>query len=301
MDSLIFLFSFFCATACLFFAVESFWENEIRAPRIALAGTTFFIFVGGAVYLIPIIQPFAVALFFLIGLGCLIFLIPNPANPDVLKGPLGQIVAEPSRFDERDTVFARNRSLPPLAEAYRTYYASHPDKETKDAERRNKGGPVGRTGAIDNEYPPNVAMIDACFQIPPMLGIHAQAAPKQDTPHRPPDPKKASAIVKGFSRHLGADLVGICRVNPKWTYSHRGEIHYDNWNDWGKKIELPLPFSVVIATEMEHEMVKAGPHTPALMASAKNYAKGAFIVTALSRWFASMGYRASAQHSRPYA
>jgi reductive dehalogenase len=107
-------------------------------------------------------------------------------------------------------------------------------------------------------------------------------------------------IVKGFARRIGADLVGICRVNPAWAYSRRGEIFYGNWDDWGREIPEPLPYAVVVATEMDHENVGAGPHTPALFESACNYGKGAYLTTLLSRWFAGMGYRAVAQHSRRY-
>jgi reductive dehalogenase len=227
-------------------------------------------------------------------------LIPSSANSSALKGAIGSAVGKPKRFDERDTVFARNRSLPEGSEIYQKYYAAHPDRKGADSERRKKGGPVGRVGAIDNEHPLNVAMIDACFQMPPIFGIHAHANPNPDIPRLSLDPKRGAAVVKGFARHLGADLVGICRVNPDWAYSHRGEIFYGNRDDWGKEIEPPFPVAVVIATEMSAEFVGAGPHTPALLESSKNYAKGAFITTVLSRWFAAMGYRASAQHSRHY-
>ncbi len=51
---------------------------------------------------------------------------------------------------------------------------------------------------------------------------------------------------------------------------------------------------------MDHGNVGAGPHTPALFESAFNYGKGAFVTSILARWFAGMGYRAAAQHSRHY-
>ena len=89
-------------------------------------------------------------------------------------------------------------------------------------------------------------------------------------------------------------------MNPAWAYSQRGEIFYGNWDDWGREIPESLPYAVVIATEMDHGNVGAGPHTPALFESAFNYGQGAFITTILSRWFAAMGYHAVAQHSRHY-
>ena len=61
------------------------------------------------------------------------------------------------------------------------------------------------------------------------------------------EPEKATRIVKEWARHLGADLVGICRVDPRWAYSHRGEIHYGEWDEWGSPVPEPLPYAVVVA------------------------------------------------------
>jgi reductive dehalogenase len=106
--------------------------------------------------------------------------------------------------------------------------------------------------------------------------------------------------VKGFALHLGAVQAGTCRVDPKWSYSNRGEIFYDNWEDWGQELPDPLPYAVVIATEMDHGNVCTGPHTPAVVESGTNYALGAYITTLLASWFAHMGYKASADHHRHY-
>jgi reductive dehalogenase len=143
-------------------------------------------------------------------------------------------------------------------------------------------------------------MVKTVFSLPAMLGPHAEPKPDDSQPKCEIDPSRASEIVKGFGLHLGASQIGICRVDPRWTYSHRGEIFYDNWDDWGKEIPVPLPYAVVIATEMDHENVGAGPHSPAVVESGANYAKGAYITTLLAGWFAQMGYRASADHNRHY-
>ena len=68
----------------------------------------------------------------------------------------------------------------------------------------------------------------------------------------------------------------------------------------GKEIDDPLPYAVVIATEMDLENVGAGPHTPALVESSANYALGAYITTILAQWFGGLGYRAVAHHNRHY-
>ena len=112
-------------------------------------------------------------------------------------------------------------------------------------------------------------------------------------------PEEATERVKGYALRLGADLVGITQINPLWVYSVRGEIFHENWEDWGKEI-VPDRYAVVFATEMALEMLGAAPHTPTVMESMRNYAKGAFIATQLAKFIANLGYSATANHLRHY-
>ncbi len=284
----------------IIFTMESIREKEPRAPWIGLVGVMILMGMALLIIYIPALRiPTAIG-FGLVILFFLICLVPGKPNPQAIRGSMGYVVKDFKRFDERDIVFARNRSLPPDSEVYRRYYEAHPEKEKKDAERRAKGGPLGKIGSIDKGYSPNVSMIKANFELPVILGPYAQADPDPESTRVAIDPVKMTKIVKGFAKHLGADLVGICKVNPMWTYSHRGEIFYNNWDEWGSEISDPLPYAVVIATEMDHKNVGAAPHSPSLVESACNYSMGAFITTVLSQWFASMGYKAVAHHSRHY-
>jgi len=113
-------------------------------------------------------------------------------------------------------------------------------------------------------------------------------------------PEEATERIKGYTLNLGADLVGVCKINPLWIYSHRGEIFYDNWEDWGKPIELNHQYAVVFAEEMDFDIIGSAPHTPTVMESMKNYAKGAHISTQVARFIANMGYSATANHLRHY-
>jgi reductive dehalogenase len=282
------------------FTWDAVREQETRAGRVGAVAMVLLLGIALLIAWVPAAHmAVAVGFALLVGFG-LLLMIPGGSQSNVAQGALRYAVGTPVRFDERDVIFARNRSLPPGSDVYRRYYAAHPEKEQRDAERRQKGGPVGRTGAIDGGYRPNVAMIQACFEMPGIFGKLADAEPSGGLGEEKTDPARAARTIKGLARRLGADLVGICRVNPAWAYSRRGEIFYGNWEEWGAEIPAPLPFAVVVATEMDHANVGAGPHTPALFESAYNYGKGAFITTILSRWLAGMGYRATAQHSRHY-
>jgi reductive dehalogenase len=286
--------------AAIVFTWDSVREQEWRAVKVGLGGVLGMIFLGGVVFRVPGLRPFVAIIMALLILLFLLCLVPGRPNPQALKGSRGYAVRDVHRFDERDIVFARNRSLPPGSEVYKRYYQMHPEREERDAKRRAAGGPLGRLGSIDEEHRPNVAMLKGAFHLPPRLGRKENVEPSPEPSAFPMDPQEATGRIKGFARHLGADLVGVCRLDPCWAYSHRGEIFYDNWDDWGKEIPLPLPFAIVIAVEMDAELVRGAPHTSSVVESGVNYAKGAYISTILTNFIAQLGYSAVAHHLRHY-
>jgi len=226
-------------------------------------------------------------------------------NPKALQGGKGLIVGEVKRFDEREIVFARNRSLRPGSEEYKTFYASHPELEAYDTKRRERGGPLGQLGAIDGQSgAANAAATLAPTSIPQSLSgpalVFPEAHPALKGKRIEMSADEATQRVKGFALNAGADLVGIAEINPLWIYSHRGEIFHDNWQDWGKEIPVEHKFAIVFATEMNFEMVGAAPHTPTVIESMSNYAKGAYIATQIAAYVANLGYPATANHLRHY-
>jgi len=286
----------------LYFTWESIKEDEPRAPKVGAGLTVLSLIIAGLILWVPASR-WIFALCF--GSGILsLALLAIPTKPDAraLQGAQGHIISDPVRHDERDISFARQRSVPPGTKYYDEYYKKlHPEKEAWDAKRREKGL-LGTPGSIDKNYRPNVAMMAASFDIPDFLGPFADAVPAPESPPSEIDPQKATEIVKNLARQLGADMVGICKVNPNWIYSNRGEIFYDKWDDWGKEIkpeDLP-PYAVVMLTEMKDNCVRSAPHTPSVAESARNYGRGAYLGTVLAWWFAHMGYRGVAQHSRRY-
>jgi reductive dehalogenase len=229
----------------------------------------------------------------------------TPPNPKALQGTKGLIVGEVKRFDEREIVFARNRSLRPGSEEYKIFYASHPELEAYDAKRRERGGPLGQLGAIDGQAgAANVAATMAPTSIPQALSGPALVWPKAHPAMKDKkiemSAEEATRRVKGFALNAGADLVGITEINSLWIYSHRGEIFHDNWQDWGKEIPVEQKVAVVFATEMSFEMVGAAPHTPTVIESMNNYAKGAYLATQIAAYIANLGYSATANHLRHY-
>lgn len=301
----------------LSYLISCIWEKELRATLFAflqfLGMTTVLI-----VYLLLIQIDFfqtdlglgvLVAGYVVTVLGAVLLLRKTRPNSRALKGAKGYILGDVKRQDEREIVFARNRSLKPDSEQYHAFYKAHPEYKAYDDARRGKGGPMGNTGAIDRPHEAlNVAALLASTMMP-----HHLSGPEQVRPAPHPalekglekgkvriSPEEATRRIKGYARKLGASLVGITQINPLWVYSHRGEIYRENWEDWGKEIPVAHKYAVVFADEMALDMVGTAPHTPTSIESIHNYSKGAFVATQLAAFIANLGYSATANHLRHY-
>jgi len=297
----------------LTFFISSIWEQEKRATYFAalqflgmlalllvflfLAWTCFFETSTGLVMLI--------AGYIVIGVAAFFTVRRTGANPKKLQGTDGLISGDVKRFDEREMVFARVRSLRPGSEQYEKFYEKYPHHKAGDDEKRKLGGLLGTLGRIDKPNAgPNVAATQASGLLPMYL-----SKPEIVKPKLPPhlagkridlSPEEATERVKGYVLNLGADLVGIAEIKDSWVYSHRGEIWHENYEDWGKEIELEHKYAVIFAQEMAFEMIGAAPHTPVVMESMKNYAKGAYISVQTAAFISNMGYSATANHLRYY-
>jgi reductive dehalogenase len=295
------------------FFVSSVWEKERRATVFAavqFAGMAalliiFFLLVKRGFFQTSLGVVLLIAGCIMVILAAIFMLRRTAPNRRALRGTLGFIVGKVDRFDERMQVFARNRALPPGSEQYTEFYVDHPELEQYDAERREKGGPLGTIGLIDRPHEgPNVAATLASLSIPFNLSlpeiVRPHSHPMLKGKHISLSAEEASTRIKGFATNIGADLVGIAEINPLWMYSHRGEIFHENWEEWGKEIPADHKYVVVVAEEMSLEMIGPAPHTPSVMESMKNYAKGAYISTQLAAFIANLGYEASANHLRHY-
>ena len=151
MLSLILLVNCLFLVICAVFVFESIREKEPRAPWAGAAGAAGLLLLIPVSIWIPVLRwPVLVLLALIIFLAIAPLFGPSRPNSRALQGANGYRVAEFSRFDERDIVFARNRSMHPGTDEYRRYYEKHPEREAKDAQRRQKGGPVA-AGGVDRQ------------------------------------------------------------------------------------------------------------------------------------------------------
>lgn len=298
------------------FFVSSIYEREKRASWVALiqfVGMTlvlvFYLYLAitGFFHESPGFQLFIIG--FILALVALFLLIKrDKPNQRALQGSSGYIVGQVERFDERCLVFARNRALPPGSDVYKEYYRLHPEHEKYDTKRRQKGGINGEVGKLD--YPNSgfeTAMALSCLSACHYLNKPEMIRPEASIPARhyvkfekPFSAEEATKRVKGFTRKLGANLVGVAEINPNWIYSNRGEIFNNDWENWGQPIELDHKYVIVFAEEMDLELTMTAPHTTTLIESMRDYAKGSFISVQLAAFIANLGYSATANHLRHY-
>jgi reductive dehalogenase len=113
-------------------------------------------------------------------------------------------------------------------------------------------------------------------------------------------PEEATERVKGYARHVGADLVGVTEIDSRWTYSHRGMALPLAGEEWGTEIELAHRYAIVFAEEMSRDMIASAPHTPSAVESMHRYVDGAVIANQVAGYVANLGYSATANHLSRY-
>jgi reductive dehalogenase len=298
------------ASVGLAFFLSSIWEREKRAA--ALGGIQFALMLGAALAFFYIEKTGffdtgggMAVLVAMVLCGLFIFALlfrKTGSNPKALAGTRGSVRGDVKRIDEREIVFSRGRILKPGMTQYDEFYRTHPTWEAADGERRRNAKPPGY---IDRPYEgPNKAGVTAQQSMAMNLSTPDRYSPKPAAGFMNSrvnlSPEEATERIKGFARNIGADLVGITEINPFWIYSHRGMIFNENWEDWGRKIELEHKYAVVFATEMSFHLTRTAPHTASAIEVHRNYALGAFISCQLAAFIANLGYSATAEHFRHY-
>ncbi len=111
---------------------------------------------------------------------------------------------------------------------------------------------------------------------------------------RNPDPTAMTRIIKQAARWVGANLVGVARLNPVWIYSHWGQHNaaYTNAARHGDPIEISPEYDTVIVMihEMGYDMMRRTPNVEP--ETDIGYSKAAWCATSLATFIAELGYKA---------
>jgi epoxyqueuosine reductase len=101
-----------------------------------------------------------------------------------------------------------------------------------------------------------------------------------------------AATVRATAHAFGADLVGICRVDPRWLY----DVTPATVRDAGRYAKAPVPsgydHAVVMALAMDAEAIRTSPGYAAATATGVGYSRMAFVASCLAQFIRNLGYRA---------
>jgi len=99
------------------------------------------------------------------------------------------------------------------------------------------------------------------------------------------DPAQMSAEVKRTARMFGADLVGICRVDPRWIYSHDRS---------GDPIVIPDDYqsAIVLGIAMDRDDLMTSPSYASAAATGVGYSRMAFATACLAEFLRNLRYGA---------
>jgi 4Fe-4S dicluster domain len=190
-----------------------------------------------------------------------------------------------SRFDERDIPFSRVRLKPGTPE-HAAYYAARPENLTIDDEIR----------AL-----PGLLAVEAAFADPALFASSAGGffltEALRDAVDGPVsgarlahDPRRMTDYLKSLALYYGARTAGVAELRPYHVYSHIGR----DFRRYGESIPFEPGFAIAFTVEMDARMVRAAPHAPTVMESARQYVEAARIAVPLAAAIRTMGFPARA-------
>lgn len=230
------------------------------------------------------------------------------------RRPTYELVGPPSRFDERDTVFSRERLIPGSQEE-QAYHALHPELREIDRRLARFIEAVNEPGAATN--PLEAAFYRATFGPIAGLALPDIVDGEVASERVEAEPGWMASRIKLLARRLGADDVRIGPLNPAWTYSHRGTPPF--FSDyrpnpphftgvppgytglkWGDPIEVPHKYAVVMAFSQDRALIRTGgtPHSD--FEIGRVYALSALVATQVAAYIRALGWPARAHHLRNY-
>ena len=104
------------------------------------------------------------------------------------------------------------------------------------------------------------------------------------------DPAQATRDIKKTATYFGADLVGVCELDRRWVYSNSFNILTRE----SKPIEIPeeYKYAIVMAHEMDYDLLKYAPAEVANAAVGLGYTRMAFTAGLVAQFIRGLGYKA---------
>ncbi len=198
------------------------------------------------------------------------------------------------RVDERDVMFSREE-YQPGTDRYEAYYALRPEWRDRDDRIRKQPELLEPGGKyFDPVRSANTAALFRNLEdlTPKVDGPLGEAVPEDlYLPGDGTDPAANTAVVKKLVTRLGADEVGVARLDQAFVYSHVGR----GPEPWGTPITNQHDFAVIFTIEMAYPSVEQAPRIDITEETARQYLLGATISINLARQIRRLGFPARAQ------
>jgi reductive dehalogenase len=234
-------------------------------------------------------------------------------NQDVDR-PTYEIVGELSRFDERDSVFARERLVVGSPEE-RAYHAAHPELVEIDRRIAAFIEAVNQPGESASQV--DTALYSAAFGPVAGLALPDVVDGEVALTRVEADPARMAARIKTLACRLGASDVRIGPLNPAWVYSHRGTPpFFANYQpnpphfsglpagyrglQWGDPVEVPHQYAISMAFAQDRDLLRTGGTPFSDFEVGRVYALSALAATQLAAYVRALGWPARAHHLRNY-
>jgi len=114
------------------------------------------------------------------------------------------------------------------------------------------------------------------------------------------EPQRISSIIKKVAKYFGADLVGICRLDRRWVYSHTYDVSPYFAGTSEKPLGLSEPqeipetfqYAIILAFEMDYQLHRYMSSPLSGSPSGLGYSRMAITNSYLSEYIFNLGYQA---------
>lgn len=282
------LFGFGLAVLIFFLSagLTSILEQESRAAFIS--------FTSGILFSFPFVLPFLldvrypdwlfVGMLSLAGCCLAIFLIP-------IRGRIRYSYQQPQqRFDERDTMFSRQK-LVPGSKRFEEYYKQNPRNKSLDNKFRRWPGLL----QPGSKYFDPVLFSSARSIFNEVDSLHPRVEEKPASIKDAGRPEIFTSSILQMSRKLGAYSSGITKLEEYHVYSVGGR-----GDRYGKEFPAVHKFAIALTVEMDYHMMRAAPAAPTVVESARQYLNSGKIAVELAEYIRSRGFQARAHIDANY-
>ena len=208
------------------------------------------------------------------------------------------IVRPIRRFDEKYTMFSRPIWDPQIKELLRWVLERTPSKRTPGNTLLDQALRVGsRMGVMmhlfenDRPNPSTIAREIGAIATPERVARNIMVSlPPEDEKWDVSDALKITRDIKNAATYYGADMVGICKLDKRWIYSHSFDL--GSGEHFPQEVPEEFQFTIVMGYEENYEMLRYAPTYIADAETSLGYSRMAITNAYMSKFIKTLGHKA---------